>query len=333
VSLKYGSVCSGIEAASVAWGGLGWIPSWFSEIEKFPCAVLENHYPKIPNLGDMKGIYEKKEFKESKIDLLVGGTPCQSFSSAGERGGLDDARGNLAIEFVRIAQVKKPRWIVWENVPGVLSSWSGPAPPSDLAKGKKWEANEESDFGFILDSILELGYGFSYRILNAKNFGVPQKRRRVFVVGYLGDWRPPLGVLFEQEMLFGNPEASKGKRNKFGREVQKSAGNGLPKPIGVDVYNYNVTGDTAATLGANCSSKNSHGPKIMDSTGIRILTPIECERLQGFPDGYTDVPYKARGISNLRRKALGNSMAVPVMKWIGERIFKMDRISSKMTRS
>src|SRR5690242_2085928 len=121
----YGSVCSGIEAATVAWDPLGWDAVWLSEIEKFPSAVLAHHYPEIPNLGDMTKLHENKIFQESRIDLLVGGTPCQSFSVAGLRKGLDDPRGNLALEFLRLVDIKKPRWFVWENVPGVLSSSRG----------------------------------------------------------------------------------------------------------------------------------------------------------------------------------------------------------------
>src|SRR5579862_6851694 len=182
----YGSVCSGIEAATVAWESLGWERAWFSEIEEFPSQLLNIKYPKIKNLGDMTKIYENEIFKKSQIDLLVGGTPCQSFSIAGLRKGMADARGGLALEFLRIAKGKKPRWIVWENVPGVLSAQKGQA------------------FGSFLGALVELGYGFGYRVLDAQNFGVPQRRRRVFVVGHLGNWRPAAAALFEEECLFPN---------------------------------------------------------------------------------------------------------------------------------
>ncbi|MFZ9080998.1 MAG: DNA cytosine methyltransferase, partial [Alphaproteobacteria bacterium] len=117
--MRYGSVCSGIEAATMAWHSLGWVPSFFSEIEAFPRAVLEHHYPEVPVHGDFTTIGADQY---GSIDLLVGGTPCQSFSIAGLRKGLDDDRGNLALEFLRLAQRKQPKWVVWENVPGVLSS-------------------------------------------------------------------------------------------------------------------------------------------------------------------------------------------------------------------
>jgi DNA (cytosine-5)-methyltransferase 1 len=182
--LKYASVCDGIGAAHVAWQPLGWQCQWTSEIEPFPVAVVEHHYG-FRNLGDMTAITE--EMLDAPVDLLVGGTPCQSFSVAGLRGGLADPRGNLALRFVQLAAVMQPKWIVWENVPGVLSSGKG------------------RDFGTFLGALGELGYGFAYRILDAQWFGVAQRRRRVFVVGHLGDWRRAAAVLFERESVFGNP--------------------------------------------------------------------------------------------------------------------------------
>ena len=182
--MRYGSVCSGIEAATVAWHPLGWKPAFFSEIEAFPRAVLAHHYPDVPCHGDFTTIGADEY---GPIDLLVGGTPCQSFSIAGLRGGLDDERGNLALEFLRLADRKRPKWLVWENVPGVLSSNGG------------------RDFGAILGGMVELGYGFAYRVLDAQFFGVPQRRRRVFVVGCAGDWRSAAAVLFERHSLSGHP--------------------------------------------------------------------------------------------------------------------------------
>jgi DNA (cytosine-5)-methyltransferase 1 len=191
--MRYGSVCSGIEAATVAWHGLGWEPAFFSEIEKFPREVLAHHYPDVPLHGDFTTISENQY---GSIDLLVGGTPCQSFSVAGLRKGLDDERGNLSLEFIKLAQRNRPRWVVWENVPGVLSSNSG------------------KDFGSFIGALGEIGYGFAYRVLDAQYFGVAQRRRRVFVVGYLGDWRRAAAVLFERESLRGNPAPSREKGQK-----------------------------------------------------------------------------------------------------------------------
>ena len=186
--MNYISVCSGIEAASVAWHPLGWNCLGVSEIEPFPSAVLAHHYPNVPNFGDMT------KFKEWKIngtvDLLVGGTPCQSFSVAGLRQGLKDPRGNLMLTYLAIAEHLRPRYIVWENVPGVLSSNGG------------------KDFGSFLGGLGELGYGWAYRVLDAQwcrthrhPRAVPQRRRRVFVVGCLGNPTSAAKVLFKRESL------------------------------------------------------------------------------------------------------------------------------------
>ena len=277
--MKYGSVCSGVEAATAAWHPLGWEPQWFSEIEKFPSTVLEHHYPNTPNLGDMTNF---KEWPNDPIDLLVGGTPCQSFSVAGLRKGLDDPRGNLMLTYLAIAERYQPRWLVWENVPGVLSS------------------NRGRDFGTFLTALGEVGYGFAYRICDAQYFGVAQRRRRVFVVGYLGDWRRAAAVLFERESLSGHPAPS--------REAGEVSGWVFP----------------CLTRRGPGSLREEEGYVIEECGGIRHLTPTECERLQGFPDNYTQIAWRNKAAEDCpdgpRYKAMGNSMAVPVMRWIGERI-------------
>lgn len=193
--MNYGSVCSGIEAATVAWEPLGWKAAFYSEIEPFPCAVLQHHYPQTPNYGDMT---KYKEWPNASIDVLVGGTPCQSFSVAGLRKGLADPRGNLMLVFGAVASRYRPAWLVWENVPGVLSSNGG------------------RDFGTLLGMLGELGYGFAYRVFDAQYVrveshrrAVPQRRRRVFVVGYFGDWRRAAAVLFERESLSGDSPPSR----------------------------------------------------------------------------------------------------------------------------
>lgn len=203
VKLKYGSVCSGVEAATVAWHDLGFEPQWFSEVDAFPSAVLQHHYPNVPNHGDMTKF---KEWNNDKtIDLLVGGTPCQSFSVAGLRQGLSDPRGNLMLTYLAMAEQLKPKWLVWENVPGVLSSNGG------------------RDFATFLTAMGEIGYGFAYRVLDAQYFGVPQRRRRVFVVGCLGDWRSAASVLFEPESLSGHPAPSREKRQRVAPTVSTGA--------------------------------------------------------------------------------------------------------------
>lgn len=175
--MNFLSVCSGIEAASVAWHPLGWRAHAVSEIDAFPNAVLAHHYPDTPNLGDMT---RHKEWPHATVDLLVGGTPCQSFSVAGLRKGMDDPRGNLALVFLAIADRFAPEWILWENVPGVLSS------------------SEGRDFGAFLGGLGELGYGFAYRVLDAQFFGLAQRRRRVFVVASARGWQRAAAVLFER---------------------------------------------------------------------------------------------------------------------------------------
>ena len=355
--MKFGSVCSGIEAASVAWEPLEWKAQWFSEIEHFPSAVLAHRFPTVPNLGDMTKIHETQLFHDSTIDLLVGGTPCQSFSVAGLRKGLTDPRGNLMLTFLSLAQRKKPRWIVWENVPGVLSSNGG------------------RDFATFLSALGQLGYGFAYRVLDAQYFGVAQRRRRVFVVGYLGDWRPAGAVLFESESLSGNIKKSREKRKATSADAQGGyGGGGIPRvahtlssrdhkgpscgrdglvgnPIAVPApHAFKVRGGSEDNTGEQIGTPGKKAGKgylgqdekaftigttqdqqiAQPTMAIRRLTPRECERLQGFPDDWTLIPYRNKSADQCpdrpRYKACGNSMAVPVMRWIGERIEMVERL-------
>jgi len=412
--MKYLSVCSGIEAATQAWHPMGWEPVGFSEIEPFPSAVLAHHYPQTPNLGDMTA-YEK--WNIGTIDLLVGGTPCQSFSVAGLRKGLGDPRGNLMLTFGAIAKRFKPRWVVWENVPGVLSSNGG------------------RDFGTFLGMLAELGYGFAYRVLDTQfvrtcrfRGAIPQRRRRVFVVGYIGDWRRAAAVLFDGESVRGNPSPSREAGKGIARDAEGGAGSGcifLDRAAfnqGVNAqYNPEIKEDaettrndysradefnmvvhgtqdpctsdgTAFALGRNNGGENvvafggnvartpnarhdsspcadrgmdvvalqtantkangknynlggaaytidQAGPQSIAVTQqvgavyrsamqVRRLTPIECERLQGFPDDFTRIPWRGKAAEDCpdgsRYKALGNSMSVNVMEWIGGRIERVE---------
>lgn len=399
--MRYLSVCSGIEAATVAWHPLGWEAAAFSEIEAFPRAVLAHHYPDVPCHGDFTTIGADEY---GPIDLLVGGTPCQSFSIAGLRGGLADDRGNLALEYLRLADRTRPRWLVWENVPGVLSSNGG------------------RDFGSILGGMAELGYGTAYRVLDAQHFGVPQRRRRVFVVGYLGDWRRAAAVLFERHSLSGHPAPRRGEGQRVapcidasfarlqgcsGQDANHGHGHLVTEPIvlmergrdgvptlerrqdgtanailtpnggrgglGVGAIAYQVSGncgawETGEITGAFDTSTdrtsqvltfsimpmnsgkdykaretevaqpcmatgpvggNQGGDYVVD-TYVRRFTVQEVERLFGYPDDYTLIPYRNKPAADgPRYKALGNSMAVPVMRWIGERIAAVDAISER----
>jgi DNA (cytosine-5)-methyltransferase 1 len=201
--MKYLSVCSGIEAASKAWEPIGWEPVAFSEIEPFPSAVLKHHWPKVQNLGDMTQ-HEQWNIPSGTVDLLVGGTPCQSFSVAGLRQGLKDPRGNLMLTYLAIAERLKPRWLVWENVPGVLSSNGG------------------KDFGSFLGALGELGYEWAYRVLDAQWFGVAQRRRRVFVVAHLGEGSLAAKVLFESESVRRDNAPSREARKGIASNVAPS---------------------------------------------------------------------------------------------------------------
>ncbi len=329
MTFRYLSVCSGIEAASVAWHDFGWEAAAFSEIDDFPRAVLAHHYPAVPLHGDFTTIGENDY---GAIDLLVGGTPCQAFSVAGLRKGFADSRGNLTLEFIRLAQRKKPRWILWENVPGVLSIDGGRA------------------FGSFLGGLAECGYGFAYRVLDAQYFGVPQRRRRVFVVGYLGDWRPPAAVLFERESLCGHTAPIREEGEGFTCSPEGIAGTcsskwakGTGGPAGDEHYNLVVYALQGNMIGRNegagpqgCGYDNSGACFTLTKTDIhavasneiaRRLTPLECERLQGLPDNYTQISYNGKPAPDgLRYKAIGNSMASPVMRWLGQRINKIEEM-------
>jgi len=233
--MKYGSVCSGIEAASVAWESLGWQAQWYSEIEHFPSAVLAHRFPTVPNLGDMTQIHNTEHFNGTTINLLVGGTPCQSFSVAGLRKGLDDSRGQLMLTFVELAARKRPRWVVWENVPGVLSSNKGGDFASflGLLTGRDIQApvGGWSNSGCIEG--ISSAYGVAWTMLDAQDFGVAQRRKRIFVIGYLGDWRPAAAVLFERNRLQGDTTKSREKRKATSADAQGGVGSsGIPRVSG-----------------------------------------------------------------------------------------------------
>ncbi|NLH98358.1 MAG: DNA cytosine methyltransferase, partial [Chthonomonadales bacterium] len=279
--MNYLSVCSGIEAATVAWHPLGWHPVAFSEIEPFPCAVLKHHYPDVPNLGDMT---KYKEWNvEQPVDLVVGGTPCQSFSVAGLRKGLDDPRGNLALVFLGLVDHLRPRWVVWENVPGVLSSSGG------------------RDFGSFLGALEELGYGFAYRVLDAQYFGVAQRRRRVFVVGHLGDWRPAAAVLFESHSLSGHPAPR--------REKGKGTTHDVAPSIGASCRGFERAGETRGQDPVVVHALTSRHDSSEDGTG-RGLPIIIAPTLGDRPHG-TDVDTRESfGVSHTLGTNNGRKQAV-----------------------
>lgn len=357
----FGSVCSGIEAVSVAWRRLPIKPAWFSEIEPFPCAVLAHHYPEVPNLGDMTTI--KVRVLSGDVvapDVLVGGTPCQAFSLAGLRGSLDDNRGQLTLEFVRLADAiddrrNEPAVILWENVPGVLNTkdnafgcfLAGLAGEDEELQpaGGKW-----SNAGCVFGPKRAV----AWRILDAQYFGVAQRRRRVFVVASARAGFDPAKVLFEFDSL----RRDSAPINKQG-EITWWNGNAVSQTLDAVLYKGQMmpeknrfpviavgerlclpptatNGEIAQfaelimpsvnvldRLRTTCMSTASATTESYGRVLLRKITPTECERLQGFPDNWTLIPIGNKQSSDtVRYKALGNSMAVPVMKWIGKRIYK-----------
>ena len=311
--MNYLSLCSGVEAASLAWEPLGWSPWAFSEFEPAACAVLAHHWPQVQNLGDMA---RYQEWPDAAIDVLVGGTPCQSFSVAGLRKGLSDPRGNLMLTFGAIAGRYRPRWLVWENVPGVLSSGGG------------------RDFGAFLGMLAELGYGFAYRVLDAQHFGCAAPRARVFVVGHYGDWRRAAAVLLERHALQGNPAPGRTPRLEGARTLTSAAphGHGDAHPIVPCWWDGGQKAQTAdAVLHKQQTMPDKRRfPALIDSTGLRFCTPREWERMMGMPDDHTLVPYRGQPMADgPRYRMIGNSMAVPVMRWIGERIAAVDSIQAR----
>lgn len=414
--MNYATVCSGIEAPSMAWHSLDWAPQFFSEIEPFPKAVLAHRYPDVPDYGDMTKF---KEWPDHDLRLICAGTPCQAFSVAGLRKGLDDPRGNLTLTFLGIVDRYRPEWVVWENVPGVLSIDGGRV------------------FGAFLGGLGQLGYGFAYRVLDAQYFGVPQRRRRVFVVASSRGWQRAAAVLFERESLLRDPAPSRRTGQRVTPPVTASLESGSPgrhkdehittvstrseasgharpgdniqsvdylipdvantlggasqsggfrttdldnqgafipeiaNPLTARMHKgVNTTmdegqtmlafkpshftrgkdggGQVAVAFQSNYQGKDSlgidvcgtirtgsggkHGkpPAVSTATQVRCLTPRECERLHGFPDDFTAIPWRGKPAEQCpdgpRYKALGNSMAVPVMAWIGRRICMVNEI-------
>ena len=317
--MTYLSVCSGIEAVSVAWESLGFKPIGFSEIEPFPCELLRQKYPAVKNYGD---ITQHEKWSIVQFDILAGGTPCQSFSIAGKRGGTADERGALMYAYLGIVETYRPRWVIWENVPGVLSSRKG------------------LDFASFLGGLEKCGYGWAYRVLDAQYFGIPQRRRRVFVIGH-SDNRTDLAaeVLFEQEKHRTSFETSKDKKQEItGTLTTGFGGRGfdcdtiLNNQFAVESYTLSFFAQYKDGVGTLKASGGDFGGGsetiIKERNRIRRLTPLECERLQGFPDDYTQIEWRGKSAEqcpdSLRYKAIGNSMAVPVMRWIGERIKKIE---------
>ena len=349
--LTYGSVCSGIEAVSVAWQGMGFEPAWFSEIEPFPCVVLAHHYPTIPNHGDMTTLPERILSGEIEApDILVGGTPCQAFSVAGLRNSLNDERGNLTLVFVRILNaintIRRRHGlpdavVLWENVPGVLSTRDnafGCFLAALLGESKELvpTGGRWTGAGIVRSEECEI----AWRILDAQYFGVPQRRRRVFLVAGSRN-RRVAEILFEQpgeSRDFKKGETSEEESSAF---IESSFGTYRKSDVGGTVKrtggalsggSETLIVNIGATLSTGFGGRGvdsdqiCNGNCVINFPKVRKLTPIECERLQGFPDNYTRIPWRNKPAEQCpdtpRYMAIGNSMAVPVMRWIGERMCK-----------
>ena len=309
-----GSICSGIEAASVSWEPLGMEFQWFSEIAEFPSKVLKKHYPNIPNLGDMTMIPQMIRNEEIVTpDMICGGTPCQAFSLAGWQNGLNDDRGNLTLEFVDIidanddVRLKKglPRTIVfWENVEGVLTDKTNAfgCLVSSLAGLEKPIENLKWPYSGFIRGVKR---NVAWRVLDAKYFGLPQQRKRLYLIAGGTDFSPE-NILFERH-THALPEFPKNpltfKKDGHSFEVFREYTDCL-----YSAYGTKWNGNAAATNGSLF---------VVQDGRIRRLSPLETERLMGFPDKYTDLPGAKK---TNRYQATGNSWAVPVVKWIGKRL-------------
>lgn len=222
--MRAGVVCAGTAAEADAWHDLGIESAYFAEIDPWCRAYLRHHHPAVPLHNDFTSI---KGQQYGSIDILCGGTPCQAFSVAGKRKGMDDDRGNLALGYVELAKRERPQWLVWENVPGILFNHTPTEALVPLDSSGECEAEEVSDFGCFVSALSELGYGLAWRCFDTQFMrvesyprAIPQRRNRVFLVGYLGDWRPAAGCLFERESLSWNPEP----RREKGQEVAGTLG-------------------------------------------------------------------------------------------------------------
>lgn len=403
--MRYFHDCGGIHAAGVAFDDLGWECVGMTEIDKFPIAVVNHHFPKTVQYGDTTKVKAKDV---PPIDLLIGGTPCQGFSLAGNREGMDDDRSALARNFLRLASELNPRWFIWENVPGTRS------------------ANEGRDLLAFAQKVEELGYRGGWRTLDAQYFGVPQQRSRIFFVGYFGDWRPAAAVLFERHSLRGIVKPRTKKEAPIARAISTSSGGASAKeqqctsiagnvPLNAlyggqqservvappylghhNRYDYDTEGfvvevfenhgqdsrvkkvSVSPQINAKAGTGGTNLPLVMrtipingmvigkeakdgdrQTTGIgepgekmftiraasnqhavyyedrvRTLTPLEVERLMGFPDYYTRIPWKGKPAElcpdSPRLKALGNSIVTYVLRHLGCRICEVERIMREL---
>lgn len=315
--MKYFSTFSGIGGFELAMPS-EWECVGFSEIDKYAIQIYNKHFPKHKNYGDITKINTESI---PSFDLLVGGFPCQAFSMAGKRRGFEDTRGTLFFELARILKDKRPTYFIFENVKGLLSH------------------NNGNTFKTIIATLDELGYDLQWQVLNSKNFGVPQNRERVFIVGHLRGtswpevfpiWKDTgeIDELQEQEQgvsLFNPYECkhrniSKTLNTGCGSPTTKNGQVVVRKKIKSSARGFGSSGslvdkdDITPTLTTSMGTGGNNVPMVKENQ-IRRLTPVECERLQGFPDGWTDC------VSDTQRyKTLGNAVTVNTVKAIMDKL-------------
>lgn len=314
--MTVGSVCSGIEAASVAWGGQGADFNWFSEIAPFQARFLAYKYPHVSNVGDLCSIPQKITNGEiSPSDIVCGGTPCQAFSLTGHKRGLEDDRGMLTLKFIEVADANdealgRPSIVFWENVEGVLKDKtnafgcfiSGLSGCEDIIPLTQWP-----NAGLVRGPKRNV----AWRVLDAKYFGVPQQRKRLYVIAGGKDFHPE-NILFElHERKLGDFAKVPLRFEKQGKlfEVFREYSDCL-----YSAYGTKWNGNAAAYNGSLYVAEDGR---------LRRMTPLECERLMGFPDDYTNVDFAS---PTNRYQGVGNSWAVPVVRWLGERMFNHEQL-------
>jgi DNA (cytosine-5)-methyltransferase 1 len=312
-NMKFITLCSGIEAASVAWNPLGWECVGVCDFASFPQQVLKHHYPDVPLFPNMLNILEDEKFKKLKAKVIAAGTPCQAWSDAGLGNGMDDERAQLAITFGNILDSKRPTYFIWENVPGVFEEQhkEGLSEIFTNFTGVDIRPEDLQEGGGIF---IGKKYSIAYRIFDSRYFGVPQRRRRIVVVGYRGtNWRVPAAILFN-EGCFGSVKGE----NKKKRDERTKNILGEIKLAGTVTKSYSKT----LTDGFGKISTSNYW---VDDLGIRQFTEKELCRLQGFPDDYFDFEINGQKPSYSSVKGgIGNSWSVPVFRYLGERIQFVD---------
>ena len=314
--MKFITLCSGIEAASVAVEPLGWECVGVCDSATFPQQVLKHHYPDVPFFPNMLNILEDEKFKNTKAKVFIAGTPCQAWSDAGLGNGMDDLRAQLAIKYGEILDKKRPDYFIWENVTGVFKPKhkQGLADIFSNFTGVRVGAHDiKTDGGGIIQGEK---YSIAYRVLNSRHFGVPQRRRRIYAVGYRGtDWRVPAAILFNEGCFESVKDKNRKERDERTQNIL-----GQIKIAGTVTKSYSNT----LTDGFGKISTSNYW---VDDNGIREFTEKELCRLQGFPDDYFDfeIDGKKPSYSNVKG-GLGNSMTVPVIRWIAQRIEFVDNI-------